>query len=189
MRSKLVKNFILFFGFGFFILDSLLYNLNDILILNLAVIINIYLMIICSKQKNIFFFFLFSIFYLIYQYPYYYDGIYTAGYRDFNAEVYYSITLRIHYLFLLVLLLIVKPIKKPFSLKDKIELKKNPLIFWAIQVMVLLIPFLGSRGSGLGGMALFEYGIILILLSYKFSKRIKAKKPHSGPDIRLLLSR
>lgn len=169
--DRLAKYLTLFVGGSAFLYSVLVEN-TGLILLNSSALINVVLIFITRKQKNIAFFFTFTLFYLTYQYPYYVKGIRTAGYLDFDNLKYYMRVLYVHHFFLWITLFFIAPIKHTYSIKKRLTLKKNPVVFWSTQLLLILFPLLGSRGAGLGGLALFEYGIIFILIGYKFSKGI-----------------
>lgn len=143
---------------------------------------NIYLLYITGKCKPIAFLMFFLLSYPVYLIQYYHvPNITFTGYFDFDEIRYYNRVLVIHSVFLLSIVVFLKPFNAQIFINQLIKKKKDSFLFFVCISIVLFIVFFGISGGSilseggrfsqeaLGGLALFEYALIPIILAYKYS--------------------
>jgi len=147
-----------------------------------TIVVNLYLiwMVRGSKTAVIMFLFIFS--YILYAAPLFLHGIDIAFHTSFATLEYYTLTLTHLLIFLLGILFFLKPIDTSFYIRDIFPFRKNTLLFLLCIVFTMSAAFLtksgptiieagieGHTGNSVGGLALFEYALIFIILSFKYS--------------------
>ncbi len=153
-----------------------------------GIVANLYLIIKSRKFKPLAFLFFFWLTFIINLIPYYKNGYdISGGYYQLDIPQYYDRATFVHVFLLLCTALLMPTIKKRIYLKDRIPVKLDNFSFWFTSLFMLFILLYGAKGQsvfeaqgygqtaveGLGGLAVYEYFVILIPAAYMFSGNSK----------------
>jgi hypothetical protein len=143
------------------------------------------------KPLALFFIFIFPYTYVAFAHYVFKNMPLTLAYTQFDNENYYTKVLVIHSLFLSVLTLMIPLIRAPFILKDALVVKNRPVVFYFILSLMIFIIIFGRSGTSIfesggygsadaniqlgGGIAIFEYFLILLPLAYIYTNKGKLK--------------
>ena len=151
------------------------------------------MILITKKFKPLAILFIFIFPYIFVAFPHFNSQNFplTLAYTEFDNDQYYLQVLVIHSLFLSTVALFIPLIKTPFLLKDNMPVKKNYIIFYGLLCFMFLITIFGRSGNNIfdsggygsiganvqnaGGLAIFEYFLVLFPIAYIYSGQNKKK--------------
>lgn len=167
--------------------------LDPVVLAGSVVFLQLGMIFIAKNFKPLALFLIFAFPYIYVALPHFSDGSFplTLAYTMFDNEVYYANVLVVHSLFIAVTALFIPFIKKPFVIKDYLPQKDNLFVFYGLVFLMGCIIVFGRSGTSIfesggygsadanvqlaGGLAIFEYFLVLFPLAYVYSGR---KKKH-----------
>lgn len=145
-------------------------------------------LIIIYRTRNNTAVYIISIFmsmYMVFLYPYFFDGTVFTFRRQFFEEKYIDKMLFIHGLFQYVLFCTIKPSKETSYLYEMLHIEENPLKFWLSYAIVLSITLFAQTGDNIleaGGYSaimkgqnktnyvnIAEYILIFIIICFRYA--------------------
>lgn len=153
------------------------------------VIVNLVLIYRARFQKVIFLMFAFFFMYSYSLLPYFWQGIDIAVYTDYNNPESFGNALKIHLLLFITFYCFYNPKKKDLYIKDNIIFYDYKTVFWVNSVILFFLIFLGKSGNSfldggygtnqvevVGGLSVYEYSPLFLLLGFIFSGNDKFKQ-------------
>lgn len=179
----LIKLFIL-------VLFGILCIIDDYRMLSVGlVIINLILIYRSRFQKVVFLMFAFFFMYSYSLLPYFWGGIDIAVYSDYNNPESLGNALRIHFLLFITFFCFYNPEKTSLYLKSNIVFYDYKTVFWVNIGILFFLIFLGKSGNSfldggygtnqvevVGGLSIYEYSPLFLLLGFIFSGDNKFKQ-------------